>query len=535
MNVKFKTLILFTLLIYPQLASYAKDVPFEETVSKSVKATVVIKSDVSQGSGVLIDKNGTIATSLHVLEDAQDLQVVLSSGEVYDDVAVIAFDQRKDIALVKIRGFELPHVKMGNSSSLNLGQSIFTIGAPQGLDKTVSRGIISAIRMTDNGYQTIQTDAAISEGSSGGGLFSDSGELIGVLAATHTGGQNLNFAVPINYLAGMLDTQARYSESEFLALNPKSAPFSTATSKTSDQTTLASWVSNLEANYNEILFEEAEDGYVYSFGEYYGAIKIYDGLLWLVLMLSDEVSLTASELTKLLEMSTDVNYAYYSVRNNKITANYELPFQGSSFKAFETGFLSLILALKEFDETEAFSRFRITHTNPPTTSERKFQYGYKFSDVPRNRDTEALRTHSIDDTGLAINYRAFHWSLEDNTENTQFDNKRNLDRRVSIFVEELTFDVADKNEFLTNIMDAYIQSIDDMSEIDRVEQGLRKVQSRSSSWAHYSGTRNGLRLYWQTNGVLTDSYFVTIHVVTAKPDWDGLEETSREFLSNFQF
>ncbi|MDG0978486.1 MAG: S1C family serine protease [Halieaceae bacterium] len=535
MHAKLKWLTLLALTVYSQLSLRANGAPFEAIVSQAVKATVVIESDISQGSGVIVDKNGTIATSLHVLEDAQDLQVILSSGEVYDDVSVIAFDQRKDIVLIKIRGFELPFAKMGNSNNLNLGQSIFTIGAPQGLEKTVSRGIISALRMTDNGYQTIQTDASISQGSSGGGLFSDTGELIGVLAATHAGGQNLNFAIPINYLAGMFDTQVRYSETEFLALNPKSDPFSTGTSKTSDHETLSGWVQKFNAGFDEIVFEETDDGYVYSFGEYYGAIKIYDGLLWLVLILTEEIDPTNSELVKLLELSTDVNYAYFSLRNNKVTANFELPLEGSSFKAFETGFLSLILALKEFNETEAFTRFQMTSGEAPTTTQSTFDYGSKLSAVMRNSDIEGLRTQILDDSGLAVNYRAFHWSIETNEENTQLKNKRDLDHMVSIFIEDLMVEVAAENEFLITVIDGYINSIDDMTQIDRVDQGLRRVQSKNSSWAHYSGVLGGIRVYWQTNGILTGSKFVTVHVASYKPEWDQLEETSREFLSSFQF
>jgi hypothetical protein len=536
MNAKIKYLSkLAILLSLAQLTAQAKGAPFEEIVSQAVEATVVIRSESSQGSGIIVDKNGTIATSLHVLEDAVDLQVVLSSGEVYDDVSVINFDQRKDIALIKIRGFELPYARMGNSNNLNLGQSIFTIGAPQGLDKTVSRGIISALRMTGNGYQTIQTDASISEGSSGGGLFSDSGELIGVLAATHTGGQNLNFAIPINYLAGMLDTQVRYSESEFLALNPKSDPFSTGTSKTSEQTALSSWVGKINAEFDGFGFEETDDGYVYSVGEHFGAIKIYDDLLWLTLLLSEEVELTKSELVKLLEMSTEINYAYYSYYGNKVTANFELPLQGSSFQAFETGFLSLILALKEFNETSVFSRLQIKTTEPSANLERQSRYGNRLNEVIRNSNREGLRTQILDDSGLAVNYRAFHWSIENNTENTQLKNKRDLDHIVSIFIEDLTVEVAAEDEFLMTIIDGYINSIDDMTEIDRVDQGLRRVQSKESSWAHYSGVLDGIRVYWQTNGILTGSKLVTVHVVSYKPEWDELEETSREFLSTFQF
>lgn len=517
------------------LTAQANGATFEKIVSQAVKATVVIESDASQGSGVIVDKNGTIATSLHVLEDAQDLQVILSSGEVYDDVSVIAFDQRKDIVLIKIRGFELPYAKMGNSNNLNLGQSIFTIGAPQGLEKTVSRGIISALRMTDNGYQTIQTDASISQGSSGGGLFSDTGELIGVLAATHAGGQNLNFAIPINYLAGMFDTQVRYSETEFLALNPKSDPFRTGTSKTSDHETLSGWVNKFNANFDEIVFEETDDGYVYGFDEYFGAIKIYDGLLWLVLVLTEEIDPTNSELVKLLELSTDINYAYYSLRNNKVTANFELPLEGSSFKAFETGFLSIILALNEFNETEAFTRFQITSGEAPTTTQSTFDYGSKLSAVMRNSDIEGLRTQVVDDSGLAVNYRAFHWSPVENTENAQFRNKRNLAQQVSIVVEDLTVEVDNENELLIKISDGYIDSIEVMSGINRFDQGLRKVQSKNSSWARYSGAIDGVRMYWQTNGVLTASHFVTIHVFSTKANWDELEATSREFLSNLEF
>jgi S1-C subfamily serine protease len=95
-----------------------------------------------------------------------------------------------------------PAVALGTVETLKTGQKVYAIGAPQGLDLTISDGIVSALRMLPQG-KVIQTTAPISPGSSGGGLFDAYGKLVGIMTFQHRTGQNLNFAVPADWIPAM--------------------------------------------------------------------------------------------------------------------------------------------------------------------------------------------------------------------------------------------------------------------------------------------------------------------------------------------
>src|SRR3954468_884231 len=169
-------------------------------------AVVVITTPSSLGSGVLIDASGLIVTNLHVIEESSVASVRLANGDVYDDIGVVDYDERKDLALLKIQGVRLPVVELGDSEAIETGDPVYAIGAPAGLEQTFSAGIVSAIRETGAGYHRIQTTTPISHGSSGGGLFDSRGLLVGITQAIHEG-ENLNFAIPINYIKTMLEQE----------------------------------------------------------------------------------------------------------------------------------------------------------------------------------------------------------------------------------------------------------------------------------------------------------------------------------------
>jgi S1-C subfamily serine protease len=208
-----------------------------EIADTALPAIVVIETDVGTGSGVIIDASGVVATNYHVIETAGTISVNLSTGDQYDEVSVIDFDIVKDIAILKIKGFDLPFVTMGNSNSVGVGDDVIVMGAPEGYEQSVTRGIVSAIREMDEGYRLIQTDAAISSGSSGGGMFDLSGELVGISVAYVKDAQNINFVIPINYYRGMFGTSAKYSFEEFLEVTAsETGPRSTETTASSKQT-----------------------------------------------------------------------------------------------------------------------------------------------------------------------------------------------------------------------------------------------------------------------------------------------------------
>ena len=112
-------------------------------------------------------------------------------------------DPSHDIALLKIDAHGLPFVKLGNSNRMEIGERVVAIGNPLGLQNTVSDGLVSAWREGD-GLKLMQVSVPLSNGSSGGPLFNLAGEVVGVTTASLAGGQNLNFAVPVNYVKSLL-------------------------------------------------------------------------------------------------------------------------------------------------------------------------------------------------------------------------------------------------------------------------------------------------------------------------------------------
>lgn len=167
-------------------------------------AVVTVQTLSSLGSGVLVDPSGVIVTNLHVVEGASSITITLADGDAYDDVNVINVDRRRDLAILKIQGTRFPSVEFGDSDTLSVGQPVFALGAPQGLALTISEGIVSSRRDSGSGFQVIQTTAAMSPGSSGGGLFDDAGRLVGITTFKLEAGESLNFAIPVSYVRGML-------------------------------------------------------------------------------------------------------------------------------------------------------------------------------------------------------------------------------------------------------------------------------------------------------------------------------------------
>jgi S1-C subfamily serine protease len=177
-----------------------------EIARRASGSVVTITTPTKYGSGVVVDAAGVIVTNLHVIRGERAASIKLANGDVYDDISVVDVDERKDLVVLKIKAFGLQAVPLGNSDQVRVGDRVVLIGTPQGLDSTVTDGLISAVRDSGDGYRLFQTSAAASPGSSGGGMFNELGELIGISSAQLSTGQNLNFGIPINYVRGLLAT-----------------------------------------------------------------------------------------------------------------------------------------------------------------------------------------------------------------------------------------------------------------------------------------------------------------------------------------
>jgi S1-C subfamily serine protease len=162
---------------------------------------------IASGSGFIVSEDGKVLTNFHVVDGASKIKAVNNNGEYIDIKGIYYYSKEQDIALLQLdTNSKLPYVKLGDSDSIEQGDSIVAIGSPKGLQNSLSEGIISSLRKDiRSGYSDIQISAAISPGSSGGALFNMNGEVIGITYAKANGGENINFAIPINEAKAILN------------------------------------------------------------------------------------------------------------------------------------------------------------------------------------------------------------------------------------------------------------------------------------------------------------------------------------------
>lgn len=189
-----------------------------------------------QGSGFIIDEEGIILTNAHVVRNADKVTVRLKDGRTFQG-EVKGIDPPSDLAVVKIKGKNLPVATLGNSNQLQVGDWAIALGNPLGLDNTVTLGIISTLNRSsaqagipDMRLDFIQTDTAINPGNSGGPLLNDRGEVIGINTAIRAGAEGIGFAIPIDRAKAIKDQLARgetiphpYIGIQMLTLTPEVA------------------------------------------------------------------------------------------------------------------------------------------------------------------------------------------------------------------------------------------------------------------------------------------------------------------------
>lgn len=176
-------------------------------------------TSTAAGTGFIISSDGYVLTNKHVVEDANQVSVVLDDGTIYKDVKVIGTDPLNDAAIIKINNAkDLPAVTLGDSKTINVGQSVIAIGNALGqYQNTVTQGIISgtgrsivAGDSSGSAYESlndmIQTDAAINQGNSGGPLVNAAGQVVGINTAvtSSTTGTGFGFAIPISSVKGIV-------------------------------------------------------------------------------------------------------------------------------------------------------------------------------------------------------------------------------------------------------------------------------------------------------------------------------------------
>jgi S1-C subfamily serine protease len=181
------------------------------TINGSADTSTGIIPSTGVGSGVIYDANGWILTNRHVVEGSEALKVELNDGREFDGT-VYGIDTLTDLAIVKVNANDLTAAKIGDSSSLKVGQLVVAIGSPLGtFTNSVTSGIVSAKgrTITTDGNQNlnnlIQTDAAINPGNSGGPLLDASGNVVGINTAIAADASGIGFAIPIDIARPIMD------------------------------------------------------------------------------------------------------------------------------------------------------------------------------------------------------------------------------------------------------------------------------------------------------------------------------------------
>ncbi|XP_062106848.1 protease Do-like 1, chloroplastic [Humulus lupulus] len=195
----------------------------------------VLEVPQGSGSGFVWDRDGHIVTNYHVIRGASDLKVTLADQTTYD-AKVVGFDQDKDVAVIHVDAprDKLRPIPVGISADLLVGQKVFAIGNPFGLDHTLTTGVISGLRREISSAATgrpiqdvIQTDAAINPGNSGGPLLDSSGNLIGINTAIYSpsgASSGVGFSIPVDTVNGIVDQLVRFGKVTRPILGIKFAP-----------------------------------------------------------------------------------------------------------------------------------------------------------------------------------------------------------------------------------------------------------------------------------------------------------------------
>jgi serine protease Do len=186
-----------------------------ELVHMLGEAVVQVRTPSGLGSGFILNEEGYLITNFHVIEGETQLTIEVyhdRNGQLdrrsYKQVRIVAMNKFADLALLKIEDKEAPkfkYVTMGNSDALAVGERVFAIGSPLGLERTVTEGIVSTKTRQLAGELYLQTTTQINPGNSGGPLFNMTGEVIGVTNMKITFGEGLGFAIPVESVRFFLD------------------------------------------------------------------------------------------------------------------------------------------------------------------------------------------------------------------------------------------------------------------------------------------------------------------------------------------
>ena len=198
-------------------------VSVRENVDRVGEGVVLVRVPGSLGSGFVINEEGYIVTNAHVIEGEQNVSVTIFESteqghekHLLTELEILAINPYWDLALLRIpeeqlADLPLQPIPFGSFAEVEVGEQVFAVGNPLGLDRTVSEGIVSTKNRSNEGMLYIQTTAAINPGNSGGPLFNLAGEMIGVTTWTYFGLEGLNFAIPVSVVKTFVDNRESFA------------------------------------------------------------------------------------------------------------------------------------------------------------------------------------------------------------------------------------------------------------------------------------------------------------------------------------
>lgn len=345
----FTCLLLLTSLT-PALAGQAA-APTVSGVAKTTRpAVVTIKTPSGTGSGVIVDPAGVIVTNLHVVQGDRTATVVLANGDSYDDVSVVDVDARRDIVLLKIKAFGLTAAKIGNSDRVRIGDRVVLISSPRGLELTVSDGVISAQRDSGEGYRMLQTTAAASPGSSGGGLFNMAGELVGIMSTKRTDGENLNFALPFNYVRGLIANTPQMTLSDLAAKFPAAGPDPAGATSTGATQQDTARLARLIEQSGEKFTKSGDVEWMAEYeGDFSKTIQVFvtlaSNMVIVTSVVDKEAPSTMATMVELMRLNYDTDFAKLGLHKNQsliaLTEADFAPLDGPTLKRLVRGVATL--------------------------------------------------------------------------------------------------------------------------------------------------------------------------------------------------
>lgn len=494
-------------------------IPFEKVIADILPSAVVIESDEGHGSGIILSENGVIVTNLHVIVDVRDISVKLSNGSRFDEVQILGFDEKNDLAILKVSGRSLPYVDLNFSTKAQIGQTVYALGAPEGLEQTLSKGIVSSIRTLED-RKLIQTDAAISAGSSGGGLFSQNGELLGVLVSYFKEGQNLNFAIPTELIKPLLIEPVALTETEFFALNIHQENAYDALNAMSSSDVLETFLSRMSSEYN---FEYAKNN---EFADYVGLyadevpiiFELFDDLVLMTLPLVIDTAITPDDFIALNTLSLESNYSYLGFVDSNVNVYAEMPVKNVRYEAFEAVISGAINGYMKAKKSDLIKKLNAHKESTSTENNYLSEFTETLPAISLNKSfdssADVLVYHPMPmNMGFFYDEARYNFELIE-----QSDNYLELSltpKRERVFlkvISEPIEGVEDSLQASAFVMSNYLEGLQD--EFDRltlISKGTRRIGNMNATWAKYEYSHSGLRYKFQSTFLIANNRGLTFH------------------------